>query len=606
MDQVIKTELFWKSNKPWSKYSIGLIVVFWIALFFINKEWNHQHIISDVIIYYDYLPAKFIYKDLSLQFTLADPKKYEFQFWPQTTSDGKLVLKMTMGLSYLYGPFFLIANEVAKIKDYPVDGFSLPYQVGLMVSALFYLFIGLYFLRKLLLLFYDEVSTAITIISIYFGTNLLWYTTGEALMSHGFLFSVSAAYLYLMVMWSEKPTLIRTIFLGALIGLMILIRPTMTMMLIPFVYYLLSREGTFKKMIAFLWKQKVKIILMIVFCFLVLLPQSLYWHSITGKYIYYSYTQERFFWSHPHIIDALISYRKGWLIYSPIMIISLIGLFIMKNKERIFFKGILVTLISALYILFCWWTWSYGGSFGSRPMVDYYAMLAIPFASGINYFRENVRRTYFFIPIASFLLFVGLFQNWQYSKGMIHFDGNTKRSYWKNFLRFSFAPGWWDTLERPDYDAAIKGIDAIDRPGKDRYNFDYLKYSNRQFIVTNFAILNRSNKYSHALTIPLEDIKKLKIDSVYINTSMLCFDKLKEKDLTAIFSFKNNQVERFSYNPDLKTNNRYIQNKWVKLQTGIWIDSTQVSLFDQLEIFISNKTDNTVLFKDYTVSYTTR
>ena len=87
---------------------------------------------------------------------------------------------------------------------------------------------------------------------------------------------------------------------------------------------------------------------------------------------------------------------------------------------------------------------------------------------------------------------------------------------------------------------------------------------------------------------------------------MLCFDKLKEKDLTAIFSFKNNQVERFSYNPDLKTNNRYIQNKWVKLQTGIWIDSTQVSLFDQLEIFISNKTDNTVLFKDYTVSYTTR
>ncbi len=606
MDQVIKSDLNWKSNKPWSKYSIGLIVVFWIALFFINKEWNRQHITDDVIIYYDYLPAKFIYKDLSLRFTLADPKKFELQFWPQTTSDGKLVLKMTMGLSYLYGPFFLVANQIAKWQGYPVDGFSLPYQVGLMISALFYLFIGLYFLRKLLLLFYDEVSTAITIISIYFGTNLLWYTTGEALMSHGYLFSVSAVYLYLMVMWIEKPKFLRTLFLGATIGLMILIRPTMTLMLLPFIFYLLSQEGSFKRLILFLWKRKWNLVLMLVCCFLVLLPQSLYWHSLTGNYIYYSYTIERFYWTHPHIIDALISYRKGWLIYSPIMIISIFGLFVMKNREKYFLKGVVITLVSALYILFCWWTWSYGGSFGSRPLVDYYALLAIPFASGVNYFRENIRRTYFFIPIASFLLYVGLFQNWQYSKGMIHFDGNTKRSYWKNFLRVSFAPGWWETLERPDYDQAILGIDAIARPGKDRVKFDYLKYSNRQFIVTNYAILNQEIKYSHAITIPIEEIKKLKIDSIYINTSMLCFDKLKEKDLFAVFSFQNNHIENFSANPDLKTSNRYIQNKWVDLQTGIWIDSTQYSLYDKLEIFVTNNTTHTILFKDYTISYTTR
>ena len=57
---------------------------------------------SDVISYYGYLPAMFIYHDVSLSFIDADREAFKDQYWPETTPEGKHVLKTTMGLGILY------------------------------------------------------------------------------------------------------------------------------------------------------------------------------------------------------------------------------------------------------------------------------------------------------------------------------------------------------------------------------------------------------------------------------------------------------------------------------------------------------------------------
>ena len=45
----------------------------------------------------------------------------------------------------------------------------------------------------------------------------------------------------------------------------------------------------------------------------------LYWKHIMGTFFFYSYDQEGFFFGNSHVLDGLLSYRKGWFIYTPIM-----------------------------------------------------------------------------------------------------------------------------------------------------------------------------------------------------------------------------------------------------------------------------------------------
>ena len=88
-----------------SKYSIGVIMIIVCSLIFSAKQWRKQDkvIAMDIVSYYAYLPATFIFHDIKLE------KRETFDkglFWPEPLPDGNKVIKTTMGLSILYSPFF--------------------------------------------------------------------------------------------------------------------------------------------------------------------------------------------------------------------------------------------------------------------------------------------------------------------------------------------------------------------------------------------------------------------------------------------------------------------------------------------------------------------
>ena len=73
-----------------------------------NAEKQNSLINWDITSYYAYLPAYFIHDDLTLSFTDNDSINYsaKHQFWPEIAPNGGKVIKTTMGLSFLYAPFF--------------------------------------------------------------------------------------------------------------------------------------------------------------------------------------------------------------------------------------------------------------------------------------------------------------------------------------------------------------------------------------------------------------------------------------------------------------------------------------------------------------------
>ena len=123
------------------------------GLMALRKEYGEQQILKgDVLNYYTYLPALLIDGDASFTFRKERlVQESNDQILGTPMPNGKFIPKMSMGMALLYSPFFLIGHAVASISDYPNNGFSLPYIVLMMIGHFFYFFMGLYYLRKVLL-----------------------------------------------------------------------------------------------------------------------------------------------------------------------------------------------------------------------------------------------------------------------------------------------------------------------------------------------------------------------------------------------------------------------------------------------------------------------
>jgi len=446
-----------------SRNLLRFIAVLWIVLFVVTQPWKKNQINGDVTSYYAYLPATFIYHDIKLEQSEYKIGENTWLFWPQVTKEGQKVIKTTMGLSMLYAPFFFIGHWIAPLLNEAQNGYSMPYQFCILLSALFYLLLGLHFLRKLLLLYFSDGIAALCIITVYLGTNLLWYSTLDGLMSHGYIFSLLLVFIYQVLKWHREPSLKRAIAIGLLGGLLTLIRPTMVLCYLIFLLFgVFSKETFFQKLR--LLQANVKGLLLIgAFSFLVIIPQLLYWHYVTGHWLFFSYEGERFYFDRPHLLEGLFGFRKGWLLYTPIMLFAVVGLFFLRKRLASFFLPVLAVLFLSVYILLSWWAWWYGGGFGLRAFVDFYGLFVLPIACFYQYVAEQGKRLlkYGIMVAGSYLVYLNLFQTWQYYKELIHFDSMTKEAYLLGFRATYSTIEWYEALDAPDYERAKQGLPEV-------------------------------------------------------------------------------------------------------------------------------------------------
>lgn len=449
---------------PFNKIKFSNVAIVIVALFVLFIDFsleNHKkekRIIEwDVHSYYAYLPAHFIYDDIKLEKSDYKFGKDYYLFWPTTIAENKNVIKTSMGMSFLYAPFFFVAHGIALLTDYPENGYSEPYKLLLLLSALFYLIVGLDFVRKTLLLFnFSDKQIAITLILIGMGTNLLCYSSTCATMSHVYSFCFFAMFTYYSIKWHELQSLKHSLIIGFLIGIISLVRPTNSIIILLFILYGVSNWQEFKLRVSFFLSQ-FKYILLIVFCAIsVWVPQLLYWKAITGQYFYYSYIGEHFYFDDPKIIDGLFSFRKGWLLYTPMMLFALLGIVFLKNEFKKLQLSISLFVLLNIYIAFSWWCWWYGGSFGQRSMVDSYALLAIPFACFVKIVdtKKTVYKLLFYFIAGGFLI-LNVFQTYQFENMSLHYDGMTASLYFKQFGKVDRIADYDLYVSSPDYEKEL-------------------------------------------------------------------------------------------------------------------------------------------------------
>ena len=473
-------EAFTVNNAP--RIVIIFLLVFYTATNFTHHNWTRDDgpirgvIKWDVISFYGYLPATFIYGDPSLDFLDAGIIDNDNKFWWSPTEDGGKIIYMSCGLSIMYAPFFFMAHLLAPVFGEARDGFSSIYQLFLVFGALVYAGLGFIFLKKILLRYFTPLVTAITLLLVGLGTNLYYYSTHEAVMSHSYNFVLITIFLYTVVKWYEKATWRRTFLLGMLFGLIVLIRPTNMLILILLVLWGVDSWTSFMERMRYLLRNIPKILLMIFAFMLPWIPQFLYWHMITGQFLYYSYGPhgDRFYFDNPHILESLFSYRKGWLLYAPMMIFAIVGLVPLKKMIRGSTLPISLILILMIYVMSSWWTWWFGGGFGGRIYIDMYGILAIPLAAFVAAVLALKKRKVRFVIIGflSLLVFFQLLQTRHYVKTAIHWDSMSKKSYWLNFMRLRHTGEYHHLLSIHDEELCRKGIYVYYDMSEDR---SYLK-----------------------------------------------------------------------------------------------------------------------------------
>lgn len=430
-----------KNNKLMAAFILFVIITSSAVIVkkkIINQQWK-TIVESDGKGYYAYLPAIFIYNDLDFSFIEHYENQYynkgNFVDFRSHTPHG-IVNKYWIGESVLMLPFFTIGHIIANVFDYATDGYSKPYQVMVSVAAIFYLLLALILLHTLLTKFY-QISNWISVLClvvIYYGTNLFYYAVAEPSMSHVYsFFAITCFYFFAKKFFIQNKT--KDVFIAALsLGIVTLIRPSNLMVLatIPFI------AGSFQVL-----KNGAKTIIknhlilsLVTFSFLIFpLLQGFFYYHNTGSFFVYSYSNEGFNFTNPELFNFLFSYRKGWFTYTPISLLAIIGIIVSIKKHKFEMLSLLVFLFIVLFILSSWWMWYYGGSFGMRPMIDFYSLLVLPMA----YFIDCMSRTKLLKSIAyaaiSFFIILNITQTYQRINFILPWDGMTKEKYWQIFMK---------------------------------------------------------------------------------------------------------------------------------------------------------------------------
>jgi hypothetical protein len=398
----------------------------------------------DVLGYYLYLPATFIHhdptlKDISWLKKENDDRKLAGTLYMITQNDkGETMYFFLMGMALFYLPFFFMAGAFASVTGMPVDGFSAPYQYLLVIGGIIYTIIGLFYLRKILKHYFSETISSLVMLIIVFGTNYINHLTIKNLETVNVLFMLVTIVIWNTIKWHDTFKGKYLLAIGIAMALMVLVKPSEAfIVLLPLLWNVTSWE-TFKMKLKPLWENRAVILLIIGTCLIIALPQLLYWHSKTGKFIFDSYKNPGIGLdlTSPHIINALFSFRKGWLLYTPLMIFPLIGFyFLYKNNKSIFYAAIVYFLVS-FYIIASWTEWWYGAGFSLRPVIATYPILAICLGYFLNYIQsKTLSYKIAFGAIALFFIFLNQFQWWQYKNYILDPYRTTRAYYTATFLK---------------------------------------------------------------------------------------------------------------------------------------------------------------------------
>lgn len=286
--------------------------------------------------------------------------------------DGHVYMLYPVGASLLAVPFVFVLDRISpQFNESLQHGFGEPVQTALatLVVALTAMLIF-----RLARGYLRRPYALLIALAFAFGTSA-WSTASRTLWQHGPSMLMLTIALLLVLRARSNPQWIQ--FVSLPLAFAYVIRPTNSIAIVVFSLFVLFtyRRYFFRYL---LWALPIAIPF-------VLLNLSVYHALLPNYYRWYSgFSLNTFFQA---LIGQWVSPSRGLLIYSPFLILALVGV-IVKAKRREFEKHdpFILAIIGLHWIsISLWWNWWGGVAYGPRlftDMLPYFAYWLIP-AAGV-------------------------------------------------------------------------------------------------------------------------------------------------------------------------------------------------------------------------------
>jgi hypothetical protein len=387
-----------ETNMKQNGYHKALLIIFVVTLPLVNPLLR-----GDGVGYYAYV------RSLLVQHNLRFESDWINSPWPfvnrtvdaegripaEYTRTGHLPNRYSVGPSMLWAPFLipvhLLTGWLGKAGlNVQRDGFSKPYLLTAALATALYGFLGLGVSFVMARRYTAEIWAFIATLGIWFASSLPVYMYFNPFYSHAH--SVFTVGLFLWYWERTRPQRSQAQWgvLGLLAGLMLNVYYlNITLLLFPLMESLrqcgqawraAGRDGGAVRRLL------VANLIFSAATLVAFLPTLITRRIIYGSLWDFGYEPST--WAHPALWQPLLSSNHGLVSWTPIVLPSLVGLFLLRRYDRELAASSLTTFAALYYIVACHPAWHGISSFGNR----FFISLTPLFILGLAVFLQECSR----------------------------------------------------------------------------------------------------------------------------------------------------------------------------------------------------------------------
>ena len=289
----------------------------------------------------------------------------------------------TIGPALLWAPFYGVGHLAAGFLGAPQDGYSQPYITAVAVGSAVYGWLAILFAAAIAERWFGRgLSAALAVLA---GTPLLFYMYVAPPFSHACATFAVTVCLWTWLRVREAWSPVGVVCLGLTVGLMATMRDQAGLFAIgpalDFGRWALARRD---------WRRTIGLMAAgTVATVIAYSPQLLASRAVNGYFGPDESVGNKMSWTSPHALGVLFDIEHGWLWWTPLAVLSLLGLAAVASGRirsrvadgRWLAVCMVVIVVVQIYINGAVESWSVAGAFGQRRFVELTPILILGLAA---------------------------------------------------------------------------------------------------------------------------------------------------------------------------------------------------------------------------------
>ncbi|MHB8648214.1 MAG: ArnT family glycosyltransferase [Thermomicrobiales bacterium] len=371
----------------------------------------HRMTASDAIEYYVY--DRSLYFDHDLNFTNdyqgfydRNPKgleTFKAGFIDKRNPAGNAINNGPAGSAILWAPFFLAGDAIARVShdvgaSVAADGYSLPYIWAVSLGSALYAGIALLLTYCLARAITGRAAAMWASLVIWLGTPALFYSHLAPTYAHATSWFAATVFLTVWFRTRERRSWLAWVALGALGGLVAMVREQdAVFLLVPVVDELCRLLPGVRRSDAAWLRDVARTVLgglvMGICAVLAFTPQLLVYRTLNGKFRPSSEVSDKLHWNAPNALRVLFDPGHGLFFWTPILLLAVVGLGLLIQRDPRLGIALATAFIMTWYLNGAFQTWTTAGAFGARRFIVCSPIFAIGLAELLQHFGERADGT---------------------------------------------------------------------------------------------------------------------------------------------------------------------------------------------------------------------